>query len=531
LIQNDQSRSAPALLQSYLDMVRRNLPVVDRTISQYGNLSFREYLTSFSRETGASFQSRNDILDIVSSYVAPLLGKAVAKETVEDLAVHPIVLTGNHHGVDYYAQTLQARLIFSLRSISKTSSARTIPVFACGNIPLNNPTYPRGLLLYRGVSGDLDAMPHKLPLFPDRLKRTMVSVAQAYDETMVGNLQGRLERMIRRGSLPSDVGFAARTILLEDYRSPALSAVPDYSPQAVILNSLIWKRLFAGGFSPPEMIYLELERIVDALLVLDLSNPESLARGVLFDPTLRENVLAELDGIKGCWNRDMLGQRSATIALDEPHQEGGSYCGTVFFWGVDRAGRRIPLHIGRRSSGEVAFRGVDDEGAALEIPLTPDAISKSLQERELVPSLFTCFLVLAFARGVSCVGGYYQGEYLPAMQRGLAAALHSTSGYGDVAQAVLQAPTSLYLDGMIAVMSRMEDGLLVPAGPLEIIAGGGLTEKDIMTMLDLKVREAHLADLLETVPDAAPPQSRMAGWKRQLAAAGSAWLEGRVVAK
>jgi hypothetical protein len=531
LIQYDQGSSAPALLQSYLDMVRRNLSVVDRTISQYGNLSLREYLTSFSCEIGASFQGRDELLDIVCRYVAPLLGKAVAKETLEDLAAHPIVLTSNHHGVDYYAQTLQARLIFSLRSISKTSSARTVPVFACGNIPLNNPTYPRGLLLYRCASGNLDAMPHKLPLFPDRLKRTMVSAAPAYDETMVGSLQGRLDRMISQGSLPSDVGVAARNILVEVYRYAALGTVSDYSRQAVILNSLIWKRLFAKGFSPPEMIYLELEKIVDALLALDLSNRSSLAWGVLFDPTLRENVLAELNGIKGCWNLDVLGQRSATIALGETHPGAGRYCGTVFFWGVDRAGRRIPLHTARRSSGEVVFRGMDDEGTALEILLTTDAISKSLQERQLVPSLFTCFLVLAFARGVCCVGGYFQCEYLPAMQRGLAAALQSTPGYGDVAQAVLQVPTTLYLDGMIAVMSRIEDGLLIPAGLLEIIAGGGLTEEDIVTMLALKVREAHLADLFETVPDGAPPESRTTGWKRQLAAAGSAWLEGRVVVK
>jgi hypothetical protein len=531
LIHNDQTSNVPALLQSCLGVVRENLPVVDRTISQYGDLSLREYLTNFSRATGASFQSRDDILDIVFRYVAPLLGNALAKDTTEDLAALSIILTSNHHGVDYYAQTLQSRLIFSFRSTMGLSSARTVPIFACGNIPLNNLTYPRGLLLYRGPSRDLDAIPFKLPLFPDRLKRTMVNAAQAYDETMVGNLQCQLDKMIRKGEAPSDVGAAARTILVEDYRFAALAAVPDYSQQAVILNNLIWKRLFARGFSHSEMIYLEMEKIVDALLARDLSNPASLAWSVLFDPALRENVVAELDGTKGCWNREVLGQRFLTKALPATHLEAGKYCGTVFFWGVDCGGRRIPLSTARRSFGEVVFRGVDDQGTALEIPLTPEAISKSLQERQMVPSLFTSFMVLSFARGVGCVGGYLQGEYLPQMQRGLAAALETTPGYRDVAQVVLQAPTTLYLDGMIGAMSRMEDGLLIPAGPVEIVAGGGLTEEDIMTMLSLTVREAHLADLFETFTDGAPPELRTTGWKKRLALAGSAWLEGKVVVK
>jgi copper homeostasis protein CutC len=84
---------------------------------------------------------------------------------------------------------------------------------------------------------------------------------------------------------------------------------------------------------------------------------------------------------------------------------------------------------------------------------------------------------------------------------------------------------------MVAVMSRLEDGSLVPAGPLEIVAGGGLTAEDIMSVQSLTVREAHLADLLETITDCIPPELRPAGLRKQLAAEGSPWLEGKVVVK
>ena len=527
----NQAESGVNLLQAHLELVRRNLSPVDRVLHQYGHFSLAEYLANFFPEAKPAFQSRDDALQIVARYAAPLLGERVAKRAAEDLAAYPIVLTANHHGVDCYAQTLQSRILFSLRTAIGISDIRTVPVLACGNVPLNNLTYPRGLLFYCVSSGELDAIPLKLPLFPDRLKRTMVCTAPACDNTMIAGAQVRLDRMLRRKSVSSEIASAARTILREDYGFPTLRGFPDYSRQTVILNSLIWKRLFAEGARAPEMVSLELENLVGALLARDLTNPDSLAWGVLFDSKLRENVLAELNGVKGCWNRDRLDQRTAGIPLDGTKSEAGKRCGTVFFWGVDGAGRRIPLSLETGPPGRSVLRGLDDEGVAHEIPWSPGGILKAVQDRRLVPSLFTCFLVLVFARGFCCVGGYFQGEYLPAMQQGLAAALQETSGYHGVAEAMKEVPTTLYLDGMTAVMSRTEEGALVPAGPLEIIAGGGLTGAEIARILSLTLSEAHLAGLSETIPDATPAEARVAGWKRQLFAACSELLEGKIVIK
>ena len=520
-----------ALLQSHLDRVRANLPAVDRTLSQFGHLSLLEYLKKFPITAAPPFQSREPLLDAVYRYATPLLGAAIAKRAAEDLAARPLVMTASHHGVDYYAQTLQSRLIFSLGAAGGSSPAKTVPVFACGNIPLNNLTYPRGLLFYLTSSEALDALPCRLPLFPDRLKRTMVSLAPTCDAGMIGKALARLDTMVREGSVRSEVALAARTLLQQEYSCGALVNLPGYSPQAVVLNHRIWKKLFAEGLDPPEMIYLELEQIVFALLGLDLTDPSSLTRLVLFDKALRENVLAELDGLRGCWNRDLLGRRSVGMPWDEAYPGAGGHCGTAFFWGVDPGGRRISLELQTAASGRTLLHGMADQGKILEIPWTPREIADALQNRSLVPSLFTSFLVIAFARGFSCIGGYFQGEYLPAMQRGLAAALGRTGGYDDAAQAVLQVPTSLYLDGMSAVLSRTEEGGLIPAGPLEIMAGGGLTGEDLGKMGSLTVEEAHLADLFETIPDAIPPESRTAGWQRELVAACSRLLQEKVVIK
>ena len=519
---------AASYLHACLNKVRSNLPVVDRTLARYGHLSLLDYLKSLEAAVEPPLQDRGPLLRLVHDYVFPLLGEAAAKGVADDLAAHPLVLTTSHHGVDFYAQTLQSRLILALRNTSGLSPARTVPVFACGNIPLNNLTYPRGMLLYRLAAGSYEAAPRRLPLFPERLKRTMVSVAPAWDSVMIDQARARLAKMIRQGAAVTEIALAARTLLNEDYTAAALESFSDYSQQAVVVNRRLWKRLFARGLDPPEMIHLELEKIASALLGLDLADPLSLARGVLFDGVLREPVLAALDGVRGCWNRVMLGQRSGTTPRNVMGTGGGRPCGTVFFWGVDPGGRRIPLDLQTKASGKIVLRGRDDAGGVEEVSWSPHEIADAVQNQRLIPSLFTSFLVIAFARGVCCIGGYFQGEYLPTMQRGLFAALEKARGYGDAARSVLQVPTALYLDGMAAVMSRTGDGGLLPAGPLEIIAGGGLTEEDLNRMGSLTVTEAHLADLAETLPEAAPPEARTDGWQQRLAAASSRVLEEKV---
>ena len=227
----------------------------------------------------------------------------------------------------------------------------------------------------------------------------------------------------------------------------------------------------------------------------------------------------------------MLAQRLRLKLLGNPLKKAFSGCGTVFFWGMNDSGKRIPLDLEADASNHERLRGVDDRGNAWQMPFTPDSIIQGLHEKKLLPSLFTCFLVVSFARGLSCVGGYFQCEYLPAMQRGVVKALQKIAGYEDLARRVAQVPTDVYLSGMLAVMTRIKTGCLAPAGPAEIIAGGGLTRNDIEQMLALTVGDAHLAALFETVPDMACAGLNPHDWKKQLAADCALLLEGKVVVK
>jgi len=140
-------------------------------------------------------------------------------------------------------------------------------------------------------------------------------------------------------------------------------------------------------------------------------------------------------------------------------------------------------------------------------------------------------LVVSLARGLVCAGGYFQCEYLPAMQRGIVKALKQAGGYDDIARLVANVTTDVYLSAMTAVMTRIGSDALIPAGPVEILAGGGLGPDDIERVRTLTVKDAHLSAMFETLPDLPFLPEQTPDWKTKLAADTSWLLNDKVVVK
>ena len=67
------------------------------------------------------------------------------------------------------------------------------------------------------------------------------------------------------------------------------------------------------------------------------------------------------------------------------------------------------------------------------------------------------------------------------------------------------------------VMRHLDDDLLLPAGPIEMIASGGLSQSQLEGVRSLTVRDTHLAGLMETFPDFQPHEGRSDGWCLMLA--------------
>jgi len=179
---NTDNRYSP---EAYLALACEQSAVVSEVIGKYGHLSLEEYLERICPSFREPLQDRRDLLGVVKDYASDVLGEAAGVMVAQELAQCPVVMTANHHGVDFFAQSVQGTLLFSLAKRNGKNQGRVVPVFACGAVPLDTLTYPLGLLLYHGNTEHLDRIPRKLPVFPNRLRRTMVSVANSLDDRMV----------------------------------------------------------------------------------------------------------------------------------------------------------------------------------------------------------------------------------------------------------------------------------------------------------------------------------------------------------
>ncbi len=522
--------------EQYLDMLCHKLPVVKRIITEYGECSLLQYLQHFAPRFEPSYQPIDDFLQVVHDYTERLLGKTLAQQVIQDIASFPLLLTANHLGVDSYSQFIQANILIALRVLSGPWQATTVPVFSCGHIPVNNAAYPRGILLYQTTPEELDSLPLKLPIFPNKYRSWMVSVLPAFKERMITRANAALSNLPLSSVRAKN---ALHTILSEDYLNDSVKNLALYSHQCTVLNGRLWKRVFRTSSEVPELVYLEHEKIIAELLQRDLMNHDSLVWNMLFTPELCHQVLVELDGIPGCWQRAILAhrlqlssQKIPVNTLEMPLKKELEVSGTMFFWGIDHRGRRVPLSLEETQNYQTkVLRGVNDHGKIFEVPFTEKALIHGLRTHKLIPSGFMCFLPLAFARGIICVGGYFQCEYLPAMQRGLVKVLRNIPGFQQIADLLEKVPTDTYLFGMLGVMTMIDDTYLVPAGPIEMIAGGGITGADIEKILSLSVRDAHLAALNDSLLNDVPPQFCRPGWKTQIAKESVGVLGERVVIK
>jgi len=515
--------------ETLLEVACRHSRTLREAVAIHGESTLDGYLASSCGAFATDPARLADLVDSVRRCSAPLLGTRVADLLEEEILANPVALTTNHHGVDFFAQSVQGTLIFSLRRRRDGSPVKVVPVFACGAVPLDNLTYPQGMLVYGAKSPDLKDIPRRLPVFSNRYRRQLVSVAPAIDREMLGRAEHRALRLRRTGEVSPRLCDTIVELLREEYGADEILSRDNYSDQSVALNQRLWRRLLTDERERPELVYIELEKITADLLERDLARGEGITHLLLFDPELRGQVLNVLDDARACWNRTGLVARLTASAESSRPKISATACGTMFFWGITDSGRRVPLLLDSAAQGDARLRGIDDRGRPWSWPFTPDALIEGLREQRLLPSLFTCFLEVSLTRGVACLGGYHQTKYLPVIQQGIAEAMARVDCPASEITRIAAVTTRGYLAGMQATMQRTDDRRLVPAGPLEIIAAGGLGAGDVMRLRNFRVRDAHIASLTETIPDLVTPQPPEPNWRSDLARSCAGLLRGGVV--
>ncbi len=510
------------MISSIKETVSQRLPVWQRTIDSQGPMLVADYVAAMrkwsrSKQKTKPLQPTQDLLEAVSGYVSPRLGSEVAMQLTREIGESLLIQTANHHGVDFFGQAVQGNILFLLNSAGQCSSAATVPVFSCGSISTSNSSYPRGMLIYDSKLIKNDELPVRIPVFPDGWSQKMVCAAPPFTKEMATAVLKRLEKCINSQWISASVAGTAREVLHSCYFDEFILNQPDYSSQAMIINHRIGKSMFSGPDRKPEIVYMELEHIAASLLLKDLHDNDSLIYRVFFDSQLRHKLTAILDGARGCWHQAKLNDllNEGLSLFDRLSLSSGS--GTSFFWGVDTKGRRFPLFLSDSSKGTPKLVGRDRAGKLWEYLFDPAELRNYLMQEQMYPSLFTAYLVISLARGIACVGGYFQSEYLPQIQRGLVAALSDTSGYENYVEPVSFIPTDYYLSGMMGILVKTGPYTAVPAGPLEIISRGGINDRYLQNLHQLTVEQAHRMGLFMSYPDITGRDERKPGWQESLA--------------
>lgn len=450
-------------------------PALARIINDFGGESLGSYADEFKVvPEGETIQPRQDVIDVATAYAGRLLGADIAEKLKKRLVASPVILTANHHGPDFLNITVQGKIVFALGE----DYDGIMPVFAFGNIPLNNLVYGRGIRLADGTH---------ISIYPESMKHSMVASTIPFDGAMIDH-----GKTVAENAAFSQSGRLVVLQVLDNvYRDKAVLSQKNFADQAVLMNRKIWDLLFTpqARQQMPGIAYLEMEEIVVNLLKIDLKNADSLMYRILFDKVLRGKVLGELDGVYGCWTMEKLAGMSLPSTTASMRSELLKGSGTIFFWGIDDKGGRVPLELQHDNYGEPILSGRDDSGNMFAYKFNPASVLHCLLENKLLPSMFSCFAVIAFARGFKCYGAFMQVQYLTEMSRGLAAALEVYNSAW--ATAVRRVPTANYAAGMFAVVARYPDNSIKPAGAIEIIAKGGLTMEDIDRIRQLKVNCAN----------------------------------------
>lgn len=466
--------------EKLLAQVMHYCPTVRQTLVACGSLSLADYLDQLANFPAARpLSPPQDISDCARAQLAPLLGEEIAAEAAHCLV--DCAFTASHHGVDYFAPSVQGSLLYRCLLEKCGHSCKAVPVLGFGTVSLCNASYGRGFLLY---DVQQEQLPLKLPVIPSKYDNSAVCFFPGVTAEMLRRCEQALDHLGDDILSPEMVG-AVEHILRDHYGRPDVLNAPDYVAQATLINYSLSREATGVG-----TCYVDAEQLAAALILRDLEDPDSLVSLTLRDRAFRFALYVALDGVSGCWH---------LAALRSGVKEERAKGGTMLFWGRDAKNYRRAQMI---DDGTGFVNGFSNDKIAYS------DIAEALRRGVLLPGLFMVFLVLLFARGFRCYGGYFQAEYLGKMQQGLCKALRAT-GHSALAEVIAARETRGYLSGPLFLTNARGVPLSMAELIAQPLAPGALADK-----LTLSLRDAHLTgigDLYQTVVPPAERQKRRNG--------------------
>jgi hypothetical protein len=368
-------------LAVYVETIKKERPLLNKIVEELGDLNVKDFSKRlFERGMLQKGIYRPEFINLLS-LAFPKTPKNIIEQLNISLRKNPLVSTADHHSIINHPVYLNSSILLSLfaKDFSQNKDVTIAPpIFSFASVPLNNASYLRGILL-SGVDGE-----KRFSFFGSNRRHESMYVVEplSFSEFQINQW---IDNNIKYFS-KKDLTFVKKS-LLELTSSTDIAKCSSFLEQTQVFNSWMWKKLFPDI----ELLFFPIEKIVDAFFRNILIKNKNLSLyKFLFEFSLeRQDELFE--GIYGAWNLSKLAN----------FIPGG---GTSYFWGINENKGLLPLlrKDGFLVSKEAGFRPIE---------WNLESINKALEEKRIVPSILSAYLVMAHY-GLYCSGAFNQIGYL-----------------------------------------------------------------------------------------------------------------------
>lgn len=391
----DSKKRQSNLLKNFQELKEKVLvkrPILHEIIRKRGSKKLYDYAKGYiDINLNPPIQKRQDeLLTTLHEEISKLLGKEVADSAVIQLEKHFFVSTSDHHGPLSHPFFLNSNLVTAATySDHSDQSLKNVIVLSCGNVSLNNSTFPRGLLFNAYHKGKI--LVHRLSFLPSNSHSALVYNFRPYTFAEVEKVKTALRQKVSSGEIRAADADKIDDLLDEIYSKPEVLNAENYSDQVTKTNYYLWKKFFGKfGNTAPNLIYLEQENLVTRLLIKYHLFNHTVINHMLFDNDYEALIKEYFEGIMGTFST----------------KEGW---GTYFFWAIDKH-KNYRVSLWKEGNYLVSRDG------KFRFELSPEAIKKALEGKEIFPGMMLVFLILSLYYGLKCLGGCNQVNYLTHMK-------------------------------------------------------------------------------------------------------------------
>jgi hypothetical protein len=372
-------------------------PTLKTIVAEFGQRSVFEYIKSYLAKPAPP--GKNDraeqFLSTLNHIARIRLPATVVDVCIRQLEKNFTVSTVDHHGPVTHPFFLNPNLILALWVKEYIGGSAVIPVLSTASISLNNSSFPRGFLLHAEARGSLAY--DRLSLFGSQGGMRPVFSLPAYGQPQIQHL--------RKQIIALPIPDAQKQTVVRIISEACFIKHSDryYAEQITRINYALWRALKHRWKTQdlPDLVTVEQETLVAELLCQYHLGQDTLMNEVLCNPAWHEILIKHCSGIQGAFDFS-------------------TGYGTFLFWGKESGtDRRLAL----------SYHGskIISESGSLAFALQPQALRDGLRNRQLIPSMLLCFIVLNFYYGLECFGGFSQADYQTQMNKAFIRSLEELS--------------------------------------------------------------------------------------------------------